>query len=199
MNKTFLTIAQALLIGTLLSFTTTNEEAPSWSIDKSHSKIGFEVTHFFTPVEGFFNEYEGTLNFDPENLEGSSASFTVKVASVKTDSEKRDKDLQSGNFFNAAKFPEMKLVSTGFEKNNDGYVVKGNLTIRDVTKAVEIPFNVLGIGAHPMKKGKILLAIRGGLKINRNDYGVGTGNWAATAVVGDEVMINIILEANRKG
>ena len=169
MNKTFLTIAQALLIGTLLSFTTTNEEAPTWGIDKLHSKIGFEVTHFFTPVEGFFNDYEGNLSLDPDNLEGSSASFTVKVASVKTDSEKRDNDLQSGNFFNAAKFPEMKFISTGFSKTDDGYVVKGNLTIRDVTKAVEIPFKVLGIGEHPMKKGKMLLAIRGGLKINRND------------------------------
>ena len=198
MNKTFLRTTQVILVALLFSFTTLKVAAPAWKIDTSHSKIGFEVNHFFTPVEGFFNDYKGELNFDEADLDGSSVNFTVQVASVKTDSEKRDNHLQSGDFFNAEKYPEMKFVSTDITKSDDGFIAKGKLTIRDVTKLVEVPFKVLGTGPHPMKKGVELISIKGGLKINRNDYGVGTGSWAATAVVGEEVTIKVIIEGNRK-
>ncbi len=198
MNKTLLRTAQIAFVSLLLSFTTTKVSAPVWNIDNSHSKISFEVNHFFTPVEGFFNDYKGELRFDENNLKGSLVSFTIQVASVKTDSEKRDKHLQSDDFFDVKKFPEMKFVSTGITKTDKGYVAKGNLTIRDVTKLVKVPFKVLGKGNHPMKKGVEIIALKAGLKINRNDYGVGTENWAATAVVGDEVTIKIIIEGNRK-
>jgi len=199
MNKTFLRTTQVALLALLFSFTTSKVAGPAWNIDTSHSKIGFEVNHFFTPVEGFFNDYKGALNFDATDLEGSSVNFTVQVASVKTDSDKRDKHLQSGDFFDAKKYPEMKFVSNEISKTDDGFVAKGNLTIRDVTNSVEVPFKVLGTGPHPMKKGVEIIAIKGGLKINRNDYGVGTGSWAATAVVGEEVTVKIIIEGNRKG
>ncbi len=198
MNKIFLKTAQISFIALLFSFTTSNILAPDWKIDNMHSKISFEINHFFTPVEGFFNDYKGELKFDPTDLEGSSVNFTVQVASVKTDSDKRDKHLQSGDFFNAAKYPEMKFSSTSISKTDDGFVATGKLTIRDVTKSVKVPFKVLGQGSHPMKKGVEIIAIKAGLKINRNEYGVGSGSWAATAVVGDEVTIKVILEGNRK-
>ena len=196
MNKPLLRIVQVALILTFFSFTS-NQDAPEWKIGKSHSKIGFSVNHFFTPVEGYFNDYEGSLKFDPENLAGSSANFNVKVASVNTDNEKRDNDLKSDSFFNVEKFPEMKFTSTGFSKTDEGYVVEGNLTVKDVTKPVEVPFQVLGVGPNPWKKNSLIMGIKGSFKINRNDYGVGTGNWAATAVVGGEVTINVLLELNR--
>ncbi len=197
MNKTFSKITQVAFVALIVSFTT-KISAPTWNIDTNHSKISFEVNHFFTPVVGFFNNYKGELTFDETDLEGSSVNFTVQVTSVKTDSEKRDKHLQSGDFFDANKYPEMKFASTEIIKTDDGFMAKGNLTIRDVTKMVEVPFKVLGRGDHPMKKGVEIIAIKGGLTINRNDYGVGTGSWAATAVVGEEVAINIIIEGNRK-
>ena len=199
MNKFFLKTTQVVLVALLFSFTTSKVASPAWNIDASHSKISFEVNHFFTPVEGFFNDYKGELNFDAADLEGSSVNFTVQVASVKTDSDKRDKHLQSGDFFDAEKYPEMKFASSEISKTDDGFVAKGKLTIRDVTKNVEVPFKVLGTGPHPMKKGVTIIAIKGGLKINRNDYGVGTGSWGATAVVGDEVAVKIVIEGNRKG
>ncbi len=197
MNKTFLKPIQVVAAIFLFSFTT-KVEAPTWNIDKNHTKISFEVNHFFTPVEGSFNEYKGSLVFDEADLGGSSVSFAVKVASVKTDSDKRDKHLQSGDFFDAPKYPEMKFTSSEIKKTVDGFVANGKLTIRDVTKMVEVPFNVLGRGDHPMKKGVEIIAIKGGLTINRNDYGVGTGSWAATAVVGEEVAIKVVIEGNRK-
>ena len=186
-----------ILAGVLLSFTSLVAEAPSWKIDKAHSTLSFEVNHFFTPVKGHFKQFDTELRFDPENLEESYAQVVVAVSSVDTDEAKRDKHLQSEDFFNESAFPEMKFVSTKFSQTTDGYVMSGKLTIRNVTKEVNIPFKVLGTGAHPMKKGKLLTAIRGELSLNRNDYGVGSGSWAATAVVGDEVKISVVLEANR--
>ena len=172
-------------------------DAPSWKVDMAHSSVSFEVTHFFTPVNGFFKQFETELRFDPENLEGSFAQVVIDVSSVDTDEPKRDKHLQSEDFFDESTYPEIKFASTKFSKTADGYLMAGNLTLRDVTKAVNIPFKVLGLGGHPMKKGKLITAIRGELTLNRNDYGVGSGSWAATAVVGDEVKIAIILEAGR--
>ncbi|MCF6359656.1 MAG: YceI family protein [Cyclobacteriaceae bacterium] len=197
MNKTFLRFTQIALVAILFSFAL-KIDAPTWNIDTNHSKISFEINHFFTPIEGFFNDYKGELIFDEADLAGSLVNFTVQVASVKTDSEKRDKHLQSSDFFDVAKFPEMKFSSSEITKTDEGFVAKGNLSIRDVTKMVEVPFKVLGRGDHPMKKGVDIIAIRGGLTINRNDYGVGTGSWAATAVVGEEVLIKITVEGNRK-
>jgi polyisoprenoid-binding protein YceI len=198
MNKNFTKVAQIVLIVLLFSFTTSNITAPSWNIDKNHSKISFEVNHFFTPVVGFFNEYEGELNFDPNDLESSRANFTIQVASVKTDSDKRDKHLQSGDFFDVEKYPTMKFTSNNITKTENGYVINGELTIRDVKKIIDLPFKVLGIGDHPMKKANKIVALKGSIKINRNEYGVGSGSWAATAVVGDEVIITVVLEATRK-
>lgn len=198
MNKTLLGTVQVAFMVLLFSFTTTKISAPTWNIDAKHTKLSFEVNHFFTPVEGYFENFEGELNFDRNNLEGSSAKFTVKVASVKTNSSKRDNHLKSSDFFNADKFPEIKFESSEMVKTENGLLVIGKLTIRNVTKKVEVPFEVLGMGPHPMKKEVQIIGIKGGFTINRNDYGVGSGSWAATAVVGDEVIIKIVIEATRK-
>jgi polyisoprenoid-binding protein YceI len=197
MNKQMLNLSKVIVLGLFLSFTTIDAVAPTWNIDNNHTSISFEVTHFFTPVAGSFKDFDGTLNFDPENLAGSSAYFTVQIASVETDNDKRNGHLQSEDFFNAKKYPEMKFISISFTKNDDNYILNGNLTIRDITKEISIPVKVLGIGDHPMKKGKLITAMRAEFSLNRNDYGVGSGSWAATAVVGDEVKINVLLEANR--
>jgi len=192
-----LKFAKIIALGLFMSFTTYDAQAPEWNIDNNHTSISFEVNHFFTPVTGSFKDFEGNLSFDAENLEGSSASFTVQIASVETDSDKRNGHLQSADFFDAKKFPEMKFTSSSFSQDGDNYVLNGKLTIRDVTKEVKIPVKLLGLGDHPMKKGKLITAMRAEFSLNRNDYGVGTGSWAATAVVGDEVKVSVLLEANR--
>ena len=197
MNKQILNLSKIIVLGVLLSFTTKDAEAPTWNIDSNHTSISFEVTHFFTPVAGSFKDFDGSLNFDAENLAGSSADFTVKISSVETDNEKRNGHLQSEDFFNAEKYPEMKFKSSSFTKSGEDYTIIGNLTIREITKEISIPVEVLGIGEHPMKKGKLITAMRSEFSLNRNDYGVGSGSWAATAVVGDEVKVSVLLEANR--
>ncbi len=173
--------------------------AQNWKVDKAHSTVSFSVNHFFTPVNGRFDQYEGTFLFDPENLSESKADFTIKVASVKTQDTKRDNHLQSGDFFDAEKYPDIHFASARIEKKDgQNYIAHGKLTIRDVTNEIALPFTVLGVTDHPMMKGTTVMGIQAEAKLNRNDYGVGSGSWAATMVVGDEVNIKIILEANHK-
>jgi polyisoprenoid-binding protein YceI len=192
-----LTASLAVLIS-LFSFTLYFAPAKKWEVDKAHSAVTFSIKHMFTPVEGRFDGYEGEFIFDPENLEGSRANFTIEVASVNTPVDKRDNHLQSADFFNAEKYPKMKFVSTRFAKKKKGYVLYGKLTIKDVTKEVELSFQVLDVGDHPMMEGAKVMGIQAETTLNRNDYGVGTGSWAATMVVADEVKVKVNLEAMSK-
>lgn len=175
----------------------TSEAVPTWKIDKGHSSVSFAVRHYFSNVIGTFDDFDGTVSFDPENLEESSIAFQIKVASVNTKNERRDGHLQSKDFFNAEQWPEMKFQSKSITAAEDHYLVKGEMTIRDVTQSVEIPIKFLGQMPHPRREGSFIGGFSTEFSIKRNDYGVGVGNFAATATIGDEVKVTINLEVNR--
>lgn len=183
------------------AFTTvqTNDraKATAWSIDKAHSNLNFQVIHFFTPVNGKFHDYTSKIYFNPANLAESSINVEVMVNSIDTNNEKRDGHLQSDDFFNAKKYPKMIFKSSKITKEGDNkFVAHGKLTIKDVIKEVKLPFTLLGMKDHPMKENTKVAGIKGNLTIDRTDFDVGVGDWAATAVVGDEVDISFALELN---
>lgn len=171
--------------------------APSWEIDKNHSSVTFSVRHFFASVVGSFEEFDGTVKFDPEDLAGSSIEFSIKVASVNTKNERRDSHLQTADFFDAEQWPEMTFKSTSISKDGDQYSAKGEMTIKDVTKTVDIPINFLGQMEHPRREGSYIGGFSSEFTIDRNEYGVGTGNYVETATIGGEVEVTINLEVSR--
>lgn len=188
-----------LLITAFGTFTANAQSPISWKLDKSHTSVNFSITHFFSEVTGNFKIFEGNFNFDPSNLQDSKADFSVSVKSISTDDSQRDKHLQSADFFDAKSFPLMTFKSTKIEKKSDKeYLVYGKLTIKDKTKDVMLPMRITGEMEHPMMKGTIILGLVIDTTINRNEFGVGTGSWATTMVVGDEVKIHIPIELNRK-
>lgn len=198
MYSTVKKISFAVILTALSVFTVNAQNATMWKVDKAHTSVNFSVNHFFSAVTGKFTSFEGNINFDPANLQGSSVNFTIPVKSVNTDDSKRDKHLQSADFFDAKSYPNMTFVSTRFVKKSDkDYVAYGKLTIRNISKDIALPFKITGEMEHPMMKGTIILGLASTIKINRNDYGVGTGSWATTMVVGDNVDININMELNR--
>lgn len=175
------------------------QDAPMWMFDKDHTSLNFTIKHFFSDVQGRFNDFNGMVHFDPNNLKGSKVNFSVPLKSINTDNQKRDEHLQSPDFFDASKFPEITFVSSKFEKKSDkSYIVHGELTIRNKTKKVALPLTVTGQTEHPMMKGTMILGLLVETTIDRTEFGVGTGNWASTMVVGDEVRIRIPIELNRK-
>jgi polyisoprenoid-binding protein YceI len=199
MVSTIKTMVIAVAITALTAFSVNVQDATQWEIDKAHTSVNFSINHFFSAVTGKFTDFDGKMNFDPKNLEGSQADFTVSINSVNTGDSKRDKHLQSKDFFDAKTYPKMTFKSYKIEKKSDKeYLLYGKLTIKDKTKDIVLPMKITGEMEHPMKKGTLILGVVIDATIDRTDFGVGTGDWAATMVVGDEVKIHIPMELNRK-
>jgi len=172
-------------------------EAMSWSIDKSHSSINFEVRHFFSNVPGAFNEYTADVNFSPDNLNESSIDVNIKVNSVDTKNERRDGHLQSDDFFSAETYSAITFTSDRIEaKGENKFVAHGTLTIKDVSKDFELPFTLLGVMDHPQRENGLIAGISSEFRILRNDFGVGTGNYISDAVIGNEIDVTLNLELN---
>lgn len=198
-NKIATLIFTMLFAFTGLALVDTNNDkdrlSTEWEIDSSHSAINFTINHFFTPVNGTFEDYSATVLFDPNDLEGSRLDVTIPVSSINTRNDRRDGHLQSEDFFNAERWPNISFVSNTIEsRGNNQFTAIGELTIRDITREFELPFRLLGVMDHPMQEGKQVAGIVANAELMRTDYGVGVGDWAATAVVGDAVNIELNLE-----
>ena len=124
-----------------------------------------------TNVAGKFDKFEGSVDSNSDDFVNANISFSAEVASVNTGQPQRDGHLQSPDFFDAAKFPQLKFASTGLEKTSgDKYVLSGDLTIRDVTKPVKLDVDFSGIAKDPYNNTKAGFEITG--KINRTDFGL---------------------------
>lgn len=161
------------------------QTAPSltgtYSIDASHSQIGFTARHaMVTKVRGAFNEFEGSGYFDAENPAKSKVTVTIKAASIDTRNADRDAHLKSNDFFAMDEFPEITFVSTAFNKVDDAaYKLTGDLTIKGITKSVTVDFDFTGTAVDPW--GNTRIGFEGKTTINRKDWGV---NWNAALEAG---------------
>lgn len=174
------------------------EPATEWTIDAAHSTIGFSARHFYTQVPGTFDKFSGTLRFDPANLAGSRVEIEIPVESINTRIAARDRHLRSADFFHADSFPVIRFVGETFvHSGGRRYHVVGHLTLRGTTRRVALPFDYLGEMPHPMKAGHVVTGTRIRIQVLRSDFGIGTGNFAGTAVIGDDVEVLIDIEATR--
>lgn len=168
----------------------------TFSLDKSHSEVMFQVRHLVTKVRGRFSDFEGTIDFDAAAPERSSVSFSVKTASIDTNEPQRDTHLRSADFFEVEKFPAMTFVSRSIEKAGaESYLVHGDLTIRDVTKAIALPVTFLGAARDPWGNEK--LGFEAETALNRKDFGLAWNAVLETGgfLVGDEVKVTLSLQA----
>jgi len=163
-----------------------------WNLDAAHSEVSFKVKHMMiTNVSGGFNEFTVDAETEGEDFTKSTVNFTAKAASVNTNSEQRDGHLRSAEFFDSEKFPELKFKATSYEKiSGSDYKLKGDLTIKDVTKNITLDVEYGGINKDPWGNMKAGFTITG--KINRKDFGL---TWNAAletggVMVSDDVKIN---------
>ena len=110
-----------------------------WLIDAAHSEVLFKVKHLMvTNVTGQFSSFEGTVESD-EDFSNASIQFTADVNSISTNNEQRDQHLKAADFFEADKYPQVKFVSTDLRKKSDeDYELVGDLTIKGITKQVNL-------------------------------------------------------------
>lgn len=166
-----------------------------WKIDPTHSEVQFKVKHLvISTVTGSFGSYEGSIETDAEgeDFKNAKARFAADIDSISTNNEDRDKHLKSDDFFNAEKYPQLTFESTNFEKTGDqSYKMTGDLSIRDVTKEVELDVIHGGTVDDPYGNTKAGFEISG--SINRKEFGL---KWdavteAGNVVVGDKIKLQL--------
>lgn len=193
MKKISAFIILSILI--LLSGQTVYGAAREWSVDNAHSNIYFSIDHIFSKVHGNFNQFKTEVNFDPNNLAESRFYFEISTSSVDTNIAKRDKHLQSADFFDAAKYPTMTFESKEIRDAGNGlYEVNGTLNVKGKDYDFLLPLGLAGIADHPAKKGTEVVGFNGRFTFDRLAYGVGTGKLHKMGVVGKDVMVLVSLE-----
>ncbi|HEY3204896.1 MAG TPA: YceI family protein [Thermoanaerobaculia bacterium] len=181
-----LTLLAAAAVAPLLA-------ADTYTLDKNHCDVSFQVRHFVSKVRGRFTDFDGMIQADPSKPQASSVAFTIKATSIDTNQADRDKDLRSENFFDVAKFPDIAFKSSRITPvGRDRYAVQGTLTIHGVTKEVQLPVAFLGFFKDP--RGNEHAGFELSTTLNRKDYGVKGGG----PVVGDDVEISINLDTVKK-
>lgn len=183
------------LLATALAATVTTA-ADTYTMDRSHSNVGFRIRHLVSNVTGRFTDFSGTIQLDAADPAKSSVAFTIKATSIDTAEPKRDAHLKSPDFFDVEKFPELTFTSTKIAKGaGSAYQVTGNFTMHGVTKEITIPVEFLGTSKDPW--GNERAGFSASFVLNRKDYGV---EWnkvldAGGTLVGNDVTASIDLEA----
>ena len=175
---------------------TTAVPTGTWTVDASHSKVGFAVKHMgIATVRGEFTEFAGALEIG-DDLSTAKAYGTVKVATVDTNEPQRDDHLRSPDFFEAERYPEMTFESTRIEALDDeAFRITGNLTLHGVTNEVVLHADVLGTDIDPWGNERVGLEITS--QLSRGDYGMkfnqalGSGN----VLVADKVKLALDISA----
>ncbi|KUG26597.1 ycei like family protein [hydrocarbon metagenome] len=172
----------------------------NWSFDKSHSKIGFTVSHMvITDVDGKFNEYEGTVVTEGEDFEGAHVNFTIEANSINTDNERRDNHLRSDDFFAADEYPQITFAGKSMKKVSENkYELVGDLTIRGITKEIKLDVTHNGTVQDPWGNTKAGFKLAGSL--DRFEYGLkwNTAIEAGGLVVGKTVYLNIDIQLKKE-
>ncbi|MGC6433661.1 MAG: YceI family protein [Crocinitomicaceae bacterium] len=155
-----------------------------WSIDQAHSEIAFKVKHMMiSTLTGHFEDFTASLESSAENFKDAKFEFEAKIDSINTKNKDRDNHLKSGDFFDAASFPTMKFTSTSF----DGEKLTGDLTIKDVTKTINLNVDFNGVAVDPYGQTKAGFEIKG--EINRKDFGL---TWSAVTEAGNIVVSDTV-------
>jgi len=182
------------LVFFLAAVTLSFGQAQEYKIDPVHSSATFKVRHMMvSTVVGRFTDVEGTITYDDKDPSKSKVDAVIKTASVNTDNNMRDGDLKQ-NYLEVEKYPEMKFSSTKVEKRGDQWVATGQLTIKDVTKTVELPFDITKADT---RMGPAV-GVSSDFKVNRNDYHVAKASMTDNgATVGNDISIELNVEAHQ--
>ena len=166
----------------------------TYQLDPSHTDVLAQWTHFgFSQPSAHFGISEGTLVYDAADVGKSSVKVTMPLTAMNSFVDKLDEHLASGDFFDAAKFPNASFKSTSVAAaGTNKLTVTGDLTIKDITKPVVLDVTVNGAGEHPMAKVPAV-GFDATTTIKRTDFGVG----AYVPNVSDEVQLRITTEATQ--
>jgi polyisoprenoid-binding protein YceI len=166
-----------------------------WTVDKSHSEIGFTARHLMvSKVRGHFNDFEASVTIAPNVLD-STVEATVQMDSVETKDEQRDGHLKSADFFHAEDHPVMTFKSTGIREKGSDFLLDGDLTIKSVTHPVTFDLEFNGVSGDPW--GGVRAGFTAETEINRKDWGLEWNVALETGgvLVSEKVKLSLEVEA----
>lgn len=173
-----------------------NEIATTWQLDPAHNNVEFAVRHLMiSTVKGRFGDVAGSITLNPSDETAASVEVTVQAASIDTRQEMRDNHLRSPDFFDAEKWPVLTFRSTRVDGDVDSdFRLFGDLTIRDVTREIELEVTRDGDGVDPWGNHRVAFSAKG--KIDRRDFGLTYNQALETGgvLVGDEIRISVDVE-----
>lgn len=185
--------ALSLIICLCLGVQSVLAQYKAYPIDPFHSKIGFDVTFAgMTKVEGRFADFHGTVFYDEADISKLSATVIIKTESIDTDVDFRDKHLRRADFFDAEKHPNLIFKSQKTIKKGSDYFMVGELTMKGVTKNVEVKVKrVQKLQPDPWNNSRA--TFQGSLTLNRYDFGIGEKGEFFDQSISEEVNIDLII------
>ncbi len=168
--------------------------AGNWTINKNASTLGFSGTQKGSVFSGEFKAYDASINFDPDNLPASKVIVIVDMKSAQSGDEERDSSLPGAEWFAVGLYPTATFKSSDItkianESNGARYMAKGELTIKETTLPVQMPFS-LSIDGNTA-------TMSGSLELDRTSYQVGTGVWSKGEWVDKAVKVNVQISATK--
>ena len=171
----------------------------TWVFDTSHSSVEFVARHLMvSKVRGGFTTFSGTVEV-ADSVTDSTIEVTIDAASFTSGDENRDAHVRGEDFLDVERFPQLVFRGSGPRQSGAGWVLPGELTIRDVTRPVELEVEALGVLADPWGNEKAVFSATA--EIDREEFGV-TWNAALEAggvLVGPKVRIEIDVQLGREG
>jgi polyisoprenoid-binding protein YceI len=169
----------------------------SWKLDPVHSRIEFSIRHLMiSTVKGCFNQYDGLVDWDEEDLTLSSVVAHIDTTSIYSGDEYRDQHLRSPEFLHVEDHPELTFKSTRIERVSDeDYHIYGDLTFHGVTKEVKLDTTYGGRGVNPAS-GQTVAGFEARTTINRKDFGMSFNMVLDTGglALGDNIKVEINAE-----
>jgi polyisoprenoid-binding protein YceI len=168
----------------------------AWTIDEAHTTVGFSARHMgLSKVRGQFTSFRGEVDGDPEDITTAKARFEVDLGSIDSGNADRDAHLKSADFLDVEKHPTMTFVSRSITKAGDGYKVVGDLTIKDITKEVELQYEHGGDLQDPFGNRKIGGSLTGTIKRSEWDLTwnvpLDSGGWLVSDKIGLEIDLQV--------
>lgn len=166
--------------------------AADWRMERDGSRLEFAATFEGNPVPGVFKDFDARLRFDPEKPEGGSLDVTVRVTSADMGIPDVNREIRGKDWFDYSGFPRAEFHSTDLRRVQAGrYAARGTLSLKGARQPVEVPFAWSGSGDAATMEGELIL--------KRGAFGIGSGEWAATSVIGADVKVKFVVRLRRAG
>jgi polyisoprenoid-binding protein YceI len=181
-----------LLAGALLVISAHPACAADWKMDAGESRLEFAATFEKTAAPGMFKEFDTRLRFDPDKPGDGRLDVTIAVTSADMNSADVNKAIAGAEWFDYARYPRAELHATEIRRvDANRYLAHGTLTLKGVQQPVDVPF--------VWSEAPDASRMTGELTVKRGAFGIGTGEWAATSVIGADVRIKFDIRLRRGG